>query len=311
MTIRTFQTGDDEAQVAIFNEAAAHLPKFKPATLIEVRRRCKARDFDPGTRFYAFEGNQPVGYATFQGNGRVSFPWCRKGHEAVAKPLFESVLRAVKSRGMSKIFAAYREDWKEVQDYFQAQGFQKARDMVNFVLDAMDQPTQAARRASTVTPFRPEDLPQLLKLGAGVLRTTTLPELEQHLFHNPYFSADALFAVRAKADALPQGVGIVITDATYANPRQVDAAMPCFRLGAFGTEGTTTKRINGLFSLVAESADVNRLGLDLLSHGSQLLQQADLESFAAQVPSDAPHLLRFYQHHFRRQGSFPVLEKTV
>src|SRR5207253_10788155 len=105
--------------------------------------------------------------------------------------------------------------------------------------------------------------------------------------------------------------GIVVADPTYADPNQVDAAMPCFRLGAFGTEGMTTKRINGVFSVLAESADINRLGLDLLNHATELLQQVDLESFAAQVPSDPPHLLRFYQHHFRRQGSFPVLERAL
>jgi hypothetical protein len=32
---------------------------------------------------------------------------------------------------------------------------------------------------------------------------------------------------------------------------------------------------------------------------------------AAQVPSDVPHLLMFYQSHFRRQGSFPVYEKSL
>src|SRR5262249_51646942 len=33
MTIRTFQPGDDAVQVSIYNEAAADLPKFKPATI--------------------------------------------------------------------------------------------------------------------------------------------------------------------------------------------------------------------------------------------------------------------------------------
>ena len=38
MTIRTFMAGDDLAQVGIYNEAAAEWPKFKPATVDEVRR---------------------------------------------------------------------------------------------------------------------------------------------------------------------------------------------------------------------------------------------------------------------------------
>ena len=45
MTIRTFRPGDDIAQVSIYNEAAASLPKFKPATVDEIRRRTRAADF--------------------------------------------------------------------------------------------------------------------------------------------------------------------------------------------------------------------------------------------------------------------------
>ena len=56
MNVRTFQRGDEAAQVAIYNEAAGALPKFKPATSHEVQRRTSARDFDPATRFYALVG---------------------------------------------------------------------------------------------------------------------------------------------------------------------------------------------------------------------------------------------------------------
>src|SRR5262249_47230732 len=103
-------------------------------------------------------------------------------------------------------------------------------------------------------------------------------------------------------------VGIVVTDPGYADVKQIDANMPCFRLGAFGTEGMQTKRINGLFSFVAQPADCNRVGLDLMNHAAFLLRQTTVETLAAQVASDAPHLLRFYEHHFRKQGGFPVLE---
>src|SRR4051794_16759414 len=108
MTIRTFQPGDEAAQLGIYNEAAADLPKFKPATLEELRRRVRAAEFDPGTRFVAEVGGQAVGYATFHANGRVSYPWCRKGHEDQAEPLFERVIEAMKARGLRNAFAAYR-----------------------------------------------------------------------------------------------------------------------------------------------------------------------------------------------------------
>ena len=34
-------------------------------------------------------------------------------------------------------------------------------------------------------------------------------------------------------------------------------------------------------------------------------------SLAAQVPSDAPHLVAFYESYFQKQGSFPVFEREV
>src|SRR5712671_4985841 len=114
MTIRTFQPGDELAQVSIYNEAAGSLTKFKPATVDEIRRRVRAADFDPGSRFYAIEDGVPVGYATFQPNGRISYPWCRKGKEEWAAPLFARLLETMKERGMSRAWAAYRGDWTAI-----------------------------------------------------------------------------------------------------------------------------------------------------------------------------------------------------
>src|SRR5262249_49651695 len=98
----------------------------------------------------------------------------------------------------------------------------------------------------------------------------------------------------------------------YADPRQVDPNMPCFRLGAFGTEGMTTKRINGMFSFLARAdQNLNPPALDLVGHAAFRLSKSDVGAFAAQVPSDPPHLVRFYQGHFQREGSFPIFAKEV
>jgi hypothetical protein len=88
--------------------------------------------------------------------------------------------------------------------------------------------------------------------------------------------------------------------------------MPCFRLGAFGTEGMDCKRVNGLFSFLCRSGrEVSAMALDLMGHAAFRLEETSTAWLGAQVPSDVPHLLRFYQQHFRRQGSFPVFEKTL
>jgi hypothetical protein len=310
--IRTFQTGDDVAQVGIYNEAAARLPKFKPATLDEVRRRCRAPDFDPATRFVAVPNGRQVGYASFHANGRVSFPWCRPGHEGQAEPLFEAVLEAMRSRGLRRAFAAYRSDWPAQAEFFQAHGFTQAREMVNFAVAFVDLPTPAARPSSPITPLRPDDVPAVFALAPEALRVGDAAALERHLFENPYFGKDALFGLRGRTTGALVAAGVLVENPAYANPLQLDAAMPCFRLGAFGTEGMQVKRVNGLFSfLVRPGNDVSPLGLDLIGHAVRRLQSTELDTLAAQVPSDVPHLLRFYQQYFRRQGSFPVFERSL
>src|SRR5262249_61748587 len=96
-------------------------------------------------------------------------------------------------------------------------------------------------------------------------------------------------------------------------PTRGHAPMPCYRLGAFGTQTMQAKRIKGLFScLVRNDQHANALGLDLLGHAALRVQDSDdIDVLAAQVPSDVPHLLRFYELNFRRQASFPVLERDL
>jgi hypothetical protein len=309
--IRTYGPDDDAAQVAIYNEAAGALPKFKPATLDDVKRRGRDPSFDLSARFVAEVDGRPVGYATYQANGRVSFPWCRKGHEALASPLLAHVLRTMKARGLTRAWVAYRADWPQPLEFFGRHGFEQRRQMVSFVMDLNEMPMVAACRGEVVGRLRPEDMPAVLALAPGVPHVRTAAEMGQHLLQNPYFSPQSVFALRHVGGPL-RAVGVVVADPAYAHPRQTDAAMPCFRLGAFGTEGLTTKRLNGLFSfLAADATDVTSLGLELLGHAVARSEGKGVESLGAQVPSDAPHLLRFYEQYFHRQGSFPVLERAL
>ena len=197
-TIRTFAPGDDAARVGIFNEAAAGLPKFKAATLDEIRRRTHGPEFDPSAQFFAVVNGRPMAYATFQANGRVAYPWCRKGCEALAEPLLERVLAEMKSRGLKKAFAAYRADWTPQRDFFLARGFRHTHDMVNFMLDLADMPTPAASAARAIMPLNREDLPALAALAPNVLRITDPAELERYFLHNPYFPPDAAVVLRGR-----------------------------------------------------------------------------------------------------------------
>lgn len=313
MNIRTYHPGDELAQVAIFNEAAATLPKFKAATTDEVKRRCQATDFDPTTRFYAEDGGKAIGYCTYNaGNGRVGYPWTVKGQEKHAESLFQTVLADLKQRGRKTAFTAYRSDWAPITQFFQAHDFRLVREMVNFVIDIVEMPTPAARPSLPFSPLKREDVPAIRDLAPEALRVGSTAELEKYLFDNPYFSSEALFVLRSRTGGTPAAIGILIDNAAYADPKQVDSSMPCFRLGAFGTEGMDCKRVNGLFSFLCRPGrDVSSMALDLMGHAAFRLEETSTAWLGAQVPSDVPHLLRFYQQHFRRQGSFPMFERSL
>src|SRR5690349_8432001 len=227
MTIRTFQPGDEAALVSIYNEATATLPKFKPATVDEVRRRCLAPNFDPHTRFFAIEGDHPAAYASFHANGRISYPWCRKGFERLAEPLLTAVLQAMRERGMKKAFAAYRGDWTAQREFFVGHGFQQIREMINFWLDPAEMPTPAARRGYPIMAAQRQDVPAIFHLAPQALRVNTPAELEQHLFDNPYFKPDAVFLARARDGFTVLAAGVLVSAPGYADARQLDAAMPC------------------------------------------------------------------------------------
>ncbi len=309
LAIRTFQSGDEASQAHVYNTAAAKLPAFKPATSEDIRRRSGDSGFDPETRIYAVASNQIVGYCTVQPNGRISFPWCLPEHNARAW-LFDAALAKSRAMGLKQLFAAYRADWTEQTAFFEANGFHKSREYVNFAQSLLDLPTMVIRRGLNVSPLKDDDLPAILALAPQLLRVS-LDQARSYFFANRYFSVDSLFVLR-KGDGSPQGVGLLISNPDYANPMMVDSATPCFRLGAFGTEGMTTKRINGLFSfLVGDERDASAVGLDLLSYALHRVQDDTIEVLAAQAPSDAKHLLGFYQKYFRKQGSFPVYEREL
>lgn len=310
MNIRTFLPGDEVAQAALFNVAAHALPGFKPATAADVQRRTRARGFDPTSRFYAETGGAVVGYCALEPDqGRVSFPWCRKGHEAIAGPLLEAALASAKHRGLQSCFAAYRADWVFVQHYFTARGFVRARDVVNFAADPVELPTLLSRGKVPVERLKREDVPAVAELGRGVIRVPD-DKLEAHLFANPYFPAEALYLLRDGRGA-PVACAFGHDCASYPDVKKVDPLAPCFRLGAFGTEGLNTKRVNGMFSYVAKPEHALTAGLALLGEISLELTEGSVTALAAQCGTDAPHLMTFYTRYFKEQGRFPVLELTL
>lgn len=310
MTIRTFQPGDERTQAALFNGAAFALPGFKPATEDDVRRRTRGRGFDPTSRFYAVENDQLVGYCVLEPDqGRVGYPWCRRGFEAVGGELYDAALRSARERGLRTLFTAYRRDWDAVLGFFAARGYQKVRDVVNYAADPVDLPTIASRGGNPVRRLTRADLPALVAMGRGVVRVSA-EQLEQHVFNSPHYPAEAYWVVDGSHG--PVAVGVGLDNPNWPDVKKVDALAPCFRLGAFGTEGLNAKRVNGLFSYVVTKPEhALPAGLALLAEVNQELTEGSVTSLAAQCPTDAPHLIGFYTRYFKEQGRFPVLELTL
>jgi hypothetical protein len=309
MTIRPYQPGDEAAQVAIYNASAAALPGFKPANVDDVERRYRAGDWDPTARFYAVEGDEVVGYTVFNANGRISYPWCRSGAEAVQAPLLDTVLDAMRERGLDEAWMAYRGDWHPVLAFFQSHSFEPLRTAINYVAPRAGLPRAPVPEGQAIRALERGDLPRVVELGRGLFGATDLRELESFFFANPYFEASALYVLTPEEDAgRVLAAALVVSHPGYADPTKIDAAMACFRLGALGTERQRHKRVNGLFSCVFTSDDE---GVVLLGEAVRRLESAGVDHIAAQAPSDQPALIAFYDRYLQRQGSFPILRREL
>jgi hypothetical protein len=306
--IRPYQPGDEEAQARIYNAATGPLPGFKPASPEEIARRYRTIDADPSSKRFAVEEDEVVGYAVLNPNGRVSVPWCMPRAEAARVPLLNAILDEARRRGLAEVWAAYRGDWEPVLAFLQAHGFVAARTMINYVAPLARLPRRPIPIGERIEPLRREDLPRLIDLGRGLFDREEPVDLEPFFWNNPYFGAESLFALRPVGDGPIRGAALVVSREGYADPTRIDPAMPCFRLGAFGTEHERHKRVNGLFSCVFTDA---KAAETLLSEAVGRLEMTGLAQIAAQAPSDRPDLCAFYDEFFERQGAFPIVSRRL
>jgi L-amino acid N-acyltransferase YncA len=309
MLIRPYQPGDESAQVRIYNITASALPSFKPANVDEVTRRYRTADPDPAAKFYAVADGAVVGYAVYNPNGRISYPWCLPEHQDRREPLLEAVLSEMRRRGLPEAWAAYRSDWEPVIAFFREHGFLQARTMINYVAELAQLPHASVPSGQVIRPLERDDLPPLISMGCGIFADDDLAALDEFFWNNPFFDASSLFALTPTTDeGTLLGAALLIGAAGYADPTKIDPSMPCFRLGAMGTERERHKRVNGLFSCVfaGEAA-----GETLLAEAVRRLEQAGLTHLTAQAQSDQPALIAFYDRFLHRQGTFPILRRSI
>jgi hypothetical protein len=308
MTIRHYQPGDEAAQAEIYNRAAGALPAFKPTTAEEIARRYRTSDPDPAAKLYAVDDGRVVGYAVLNPNGRISYPWCLPGAEDDREPLLEAVLAALTRRRCPEAWAAYHDDWTPVLDFFGRHGFSRRRAMVNYLADVDRLPRTPLPEGQAIVPVRAEDLRRALPLGQGLFPEETPEFLGNFFLSNPHFDPSSLYVLKRLPDDVVLGFGLTIIDPAFAHPTQLDAAMPCFRLGALGTETERHKRVNGMVSCLGTTEEA---GTVLLAEARRRLEAAGLTHAAAQAPSDRPDLCAVYDRHFQRQGEFPILVKRL
>jgi len=310
--IRNYQPGDEPAQVEIYNVATQDLPGFKAATVEEVIRRFRATDFDPQTKLYAEQAGEIVGYVSFSQNGRVSVPWCRPDAVAARTPLMDAAIAAMKLRGLKQAWAAYHGDWDGVRWLLESFGFRVVREIVNFVAPVGQLPRDPMSPPFRIEALNRDDVQEVYRLAPAAFAVESAADLAVAWFDGPYFSSEAVFSVRDATNSSIAGVGIAVTNPKYADATKIDAAMPCFRLGALRTESERTKRVNGLFSYVARPGpDNHHLARLLISEACSRFELAGLAHVAAQCPSDRELELAFYRSCFQVQKSFPVFVREL
>jgi hypothetical protein len=311
MQIRSYQPGDELAQAQIYNAAAGSLPGFKPGKPEEITRRIQAGDSDPQAMFYATMSGQIVGYAVFSSIGRISVPWCLPGTEDVREPLLETVVTDMKTRGLPEAWAAYRADWSPVLDFLRRHDFIQNRSMINYVAETALLPVLDRLPSNRlITQLKKSELPDLAALTPVLFDERDVPTLEQFFWENPFYSfGDHLIALKEAESGKVRGVSLLVLDNRFADPTRIDSSMPCFRLGAFGTERQRHKRVNGLFSCVF--VDEHDGDLLLAASLAAVSDRSTLARLAAQAPSDAPSLCAWYDRLFERQGSFPILSRDL
>src|SRR5262249_42473212 len=154
----------------------------------------------------------------------------------------------MKGRGFTAAWATYRTDWPPVLNYLRRHGFAEIRSMINYVAETssfsvLDQlpPTRL------VTKLKRDELPDLAKLMRARLGKLDVETLGRYFWENSFYAfADHLLALKEAGSGNVRGISLLVVDDRFADPTKIDPSMPCFRLGAFGTENQRHKRVNGL-----------------------------------------------------------------
>jgi len=184
--------------------------------------------------------------------------------------------------------------------------------MINYAVELAGLPRRSRVPSNRrIERLKPAELPRLLALAPRLFSGIDVQSVEQFFWNNAFYPfRDNLFALKDAKSGEILGAYVLVIDDRFADPTKIDAAMPCFRLGTFGTEQQRHKRVNGLFSCVFADEAEGEL-LMMLEPVWSRASEAGLTHIAAQAPSDAPAACALYDLYFQRQGAFPILARRL
>jgi hypothetical protein len=307
--------GDELSQVEIYNAVAQSFPGYKSATRDEVVRRYSSTQFDPTTKLYAQDAGRIIAYVTFWSTGRISTPWSANDDADIRSQLMDAALESMRQRGLTRVWAAYRADWTKVHIWLTELGFRSSHDVVNFIAPREYLPDETLPDKMRLEVMTRSDTIQVYELNPKAFGVESAEELALAWWDgsdSPYYKDDSRIVLRDLETGDILASGIVILNSDFADPSQVDAAMPCSRLGAVGADSDNCKRMNGLFSYVASPGPNNhRFARVLLAEARRRFSQFGVKEVAAQCKSNRLVEQAFYRTHFRTQGSFPIFIRDI
>ena len=220
------------------------MPGFKPASADEIARRFRNVNPDVTSKFYAIEDDEVVGYAVFNSDGRISYPWCLPEAQDACRHLLEAVLLAMSERGCPEAWLAYRADWSPVLDFFREHRFTPLREMVNYISELVPLPRAPIPEGQVIAPLVREELPQLLALGKGLIAEDDPDALAEFFWENPFFPAESLYALESpdggKLRARRWSSATLVTPTRpRSTPRCPASAWVRWGPSATGTNGST------------------------------------------------------------------------
>lgn len=135
--IKTYQEGFIDEQFKIGSADYDTWPMGGQTRPEQLKQAYAADDFDPETRFYAFNNNEMVGFLTSslkeEKDGKKYYwfesPYVKSGHEAAESQLIEHAMDALKSKGADVLVLRAGEYWGKSQHYAEKYGFTKTQDI--------------------------------------------------------------------------------------------------------------------------------------------------------------------------------------